>query len=157
MDNSLKDYRFIRLQSTACEQKRWEEILLTISDDFLMVAALGNNCIVYDYSSKRQIPRAIWQGLEWIKYVLMRRWYGQTYMPQGRAAKCAKYFDEQYGKISKRVKTRLDYFGKFTNGYHLRITAVTDKTDKDGQYDWFKRSLSSNLNTPAGSIRQVRH
>ena len=63
-DYNLSDYRFIRLQSTTCEQKRWEEILLTISDDFLISLALGYHCIVYDYGANKNVPRDVWQGLK---------------------------------------------------------------------------------------------
>lgn len=72
-DYKLSDYSFIRIQSTACEQKRFEEIVVTLSDDFLMSCAMGRNCIVYDYGANKTIPRAIWQGLEWVKFVLYKR------------------------------------------------------------------------------------
>lgn len=135
-DHNLTDFRFIRLQSTACEQKRWEEILLTISDDFLMAAALGRNCIVYDYGANKEIPRALWQGLEWVKYALSRRWHKIEYKPQGRAKSSGKYFAEQYAILSKRARARMDYFKKYVNG-PLQITTVTGATDKDNKSEWY--------------------
>ncbi len=135
-DHNLTDFRFIRLQSTACEQKRWGEILLTISDDFLMAAALGRNCIVYDYGANKETPRAIWQGLEWMKYALSRRWHKTEYKPQGRAKTSGGYFAEQYATLSKGVRARMDYFKKYVDG-PLQITAITSTTDKDSKSEWY--------------------
>ena len=122
----LKDYRYIRIQSTWCEQKRWSDILWTLSDDFLMACAKGELCYVYDFSEKRKYTRAVWQGLEWIKYVLNRRWYGRTYKPEGRAGTAGKYFDEQYRKLSKNVLNRIDYYGKYTGNGLILIHGITD-------------------------------
>ena len=135
-DYGLSDFRFIRLQSTACEQKLWEEIILSISDDFLMSVALGRDCVVYDYGANKDIPRAIWQGLEWLKYVLYLKWYNQEYTPQGRSSKSRSYFYEQYKKLSKRARTRLNYFRNYADG-ELRISSITDKTKKDGNLEWY--------------------
>lgn len=143
-DYNLFDYRFIRIQSTACEQKRWEEILLTISDDFLMSVALGKNCIVYDYGANKKIPRAIWQGLEWIKYALSIRWKGVEYRPIGRASSCGPYFLKQYENLDKRTRSRLDYFKPFFNGI-LDITSITQATDKDGNKKWFSEIIMDGL------------
>lgn len=134
----LTDYRFIRLQSTACEQKLWADILMQLSDDFLMAAALGHDCVVYDYGAGRAVPRAVWQGLEWVKFVLHRRWKGQTYMPQGRAALMHGYFGREYARLPDRVKARLDYFGKFSiMSDPIRISAVTEATAHDGDTGYY--------------------
>jgi len=135
-DYGLEDVRFIRIQSTACEQKRWEDILMTLSDDFLMSAVLGHECVVYDYGANKDVPRAVWQGLEWVKYVLSRRWHGEIYRPVGRAKACQNYFAVQYSGLSSRAKSRLDYFARYLNG-PLRISAITGATDKDGKTEWY--------------------
>jgi hypothetical protein len=123
----LEDYRYIRIQSTWCEQKRWEDILWTLSDDFLMAAAKGDICYVFDFSEHRKCTRAVWQGLEWIKFVLNKRWYGTNYTLVGRAKCSGKYFQEQYDKLSKGVKNRIDYYQKFC-GYehHVFIHGITE-------------------------------
>jgi len=135
-EHNLTDYRFIRIQSTACEQKRFESILMDISDDFLMLVALGHTCVVYDYSSKREVPRAIWQGLEWIKFALMKNWFDVTYIPEGRGNKCSNYFGSIYETLGDRAKKRIRYFKKFT-GINKRnrlidIVSKTSRTIRDG-------------------------
>lgn len=71
----LAHYAFIRIQSTACEQHSWDKILQDLDYDFLMNVALGNECVIYDYGTRKPVPRAIYQGVEFIKYVLNRFWY----------------------------------------------------------------------------------
>lgn len=133
---NLVDYRFIRIQSTACEQKRFENVLMEISDDFLMLVALGHTCIVYDYSNKREVPRAIWQGLEWIKFVLMKIWFDITYVPEGRGNNCSNYFEDIYDRLGDRAKKRIRYFKKFTGinkrNRLINIVVKTSKTVRDG-------------------------
>jgi len=132
----LKEYRFIRIPSTACEQKRWAEILERLGSDFYMNAAAGNLCVIYDYSAKHQVPRSVWQGLEWIKFVLNLVWLDSIYKPQGRSEPALGYFMEQYKKLPKKVIKMLKYYKKFLNTDKLYIEAVTSKTNFDGRYDY---------------------
>lgn len=133
--------RFIRIQSTACEQKRWGDIIMQLSDDFLISAALGYHCVVYDYGANKGVPRAIWQGLEWIKYALWRRWYGQQYRPTGRAITMEPYFAERYRELSPRVKARLDYFKSYCASHLPQISAITESTTYDGDKAYYVEAL----------------
>lgn len=128
---SIDDIRFIRIQSTACEQKRWKEIINDLSPDFLISVSIGHHVRVYDYGAKKDIPRAIWQGIEWVKYVLFKRWAGEKYQPIGRAKSMAGYFEEQYFKLDRRTKKKLDYYGKFFQG-KINIGCITSSTSNDG-------------------------
>lgn len=139
----LINYRFIRLQSTACEQKRWGQILLDLSDDFLMHVATGSTCYVYDYGADKDVPRAIWQGLEWVKYALNRRWHRQIYKPVGRAATMGGYFSDQYERLESRVKTRLDYFAPFLSGTSPNIVGVPGRTSHDGDRPWYAAAITA--------------
>lgn len=142
-DYGLTDVRFVRIQSTACEQKRWEDILMQLSDDFMISAALGYQCVVYDYGANKDVPRAIWQGLEWVKYVLWRHWYGRPYRPIGRAITMEPYFDEQYRRLSPRAKARLAYFKRYVcqEKWLLRISSVTRPTTWDGDKAYYVEAL----------------
>lgn len=139
-DYELENYSFIRIQSTACEQKLWEDIIMFLSDDFMVCAALGMRCVVFDYGANKDIPRPIWQGLEWVKYVLSKRWYGIDYQPKGRAKTMGGYFAEQYCKLGKRTKVRIDYFAKYIKD-PLDIVSVTSATTMDGSTEYYKRIL----------------
>ena len=132
--NVLRPYSFLRLQSTWCEQKRWADVLAALPDDFLVRAALGEEILVYDYGAHADVPRAVWQGLEWVKYALCRRWYEREYIPEGRAGPMRRYFAVQYEELDIRILTRLAYFGKFSTGV-LDIRARTGRSRYDGQYE----------------------
>jgi len=141
------DIGFIRIQSTACEQKRWEFILNDLDYDFLLNLALGRMCVVVDYSNKNNNKkcRAVWQGLEWIKFVLFRVWFNVDCIVFVAGKECTKYFNEQYRKLDRKTTTRLKYFKKFlitnpaTNS--IRIYHFTEKTENDGNYDYFRKVL----------------
>jgi hypothetical protein len=143
--NGLMNPHFIRLQSTACEQTRWGQILLDLSDDFLLHAAMGDTCYVYDYGASKFVPRAIWQGLEWVKYALNRRWYSHKYEPVARAATMGRYFDEQYEKLDRKVKNRLDYFVPFLAQAPVQVVGVPGRTTHDGDKQWYAAELSGVL------------
>lgn len=148
-DYGLTDVRFVRIQSTACEQKRWEDILMQLSDDFMLSAALGHQCVVYDYGANKDVPRAIWQGLEWIKYALWRHWCDRgPYQPIGRAQPMERYFDEQYRQLGPRVKARLNYFKRYCpyGEEALRISSVTGPTSRDGDTAYYVGVLHRHAN-----------
>lgn len=142
-EHGLTDVRFIRIQSTACEQKRWEDILVQLSDDFILSAALGHHCIVYDYGANKAVPRAVWQGLEWIKYALWRAWWRRPYRPIGRAITMEPYFAEQYAKLSPRARARLSYFARYCRPGEprLHIASVTGPTTHDGDFGYYAETL----------------
>lgn len=129
-----KDYRFIRIQSTWFEQHRWDDIIMTLSDDFLMNAALGNTCLVYDYGARKPIPRAVWQGLEWIKYALHACWIQSSvaYKPEGRAYQQRAYFEYVYYKLSAQACAKLRYYRQFyREGTVIDIRSITAATEYD--------------------------
>jgi hypothetical protein len=141
----LMDYRFIRIQSTLCEQKNWDRLIQDLDYDFLMNVAIGNECCVYDFGTKKPISRAVYQGLEFIKYILYRRWLNQEY--QTDCCRCKNkeehsrqnannYFDKCYKNLNDRTKKKLDYFKPFVVG-EINIIAVTDSTIHDGEKEYY--------------------
>lgn len=141
----LTEYRFIRIQSTWCEQGRWEDILMTLSDDFLMNLVLGNNCIVYDYGARKRTPRAVWQGLAWISLVLHTVWFNTPqeffYQKVRRGGiPLLHYFYHQYHDLSDKCLNKIKYYRKFTTGeFHLH--AIVDSTLLDNETELFKDIL----------------
>lgn len=159
---ALEDYdlptetiRYMRLPSTWCEQKRWNDILLVgLPDEFLLRAALGQSLVVFDYSSNGRCPRSLWQGIAWVQLSLQRRWLGVSCLVAGRMAMGQAYLEAQYRKLSRRVKARLDYYKRFVpaNG-RIDIRAVWGKTPLDGKYDEQVKMLrnwtcTSSVSTP---------
>jgi len=141
-DYGLVDYNVMRLQSTHCEQKRWGDVLASVPDEFLFRLALGDECRVFDYGARKAVPRAVWQGLEWVRYAVTRRWTGEEVAPEGRAKTMGPYFAAQYAALTDREKARLDYFGGLTTGVP-RISAVTAPTTHDGDKAWMMECIAN--------------
>lgn len=94
---SMKEFNgYVRIQSTACEQKRWWFILSELDYSFLIPVACGLPVRVWDASPKKGMSRAIYQGLEWIKYALWRAWYGHEYRATVRGNNVSKFFYDAY-------------------------------------------------------------
>lgn len=141
------EYRFIRIQSTLCEQKNWDRILQELDYDFLMNAALGNEIIVYDFGANKPIPKAVYLGLEFIKYSLYKRWLKQEYLTRiNRTTNetirkdCNSYFESCYKDLERRTKTKLDYFKPYVVG-EIHIRAITASTQHDNDKNYYKDVL----------------
>lgn len=145
IDYGLTDWRALRLQSTHCEQKRWEDVLASVPDEMLLRLAVGEECRIYDYGANKPVSRACWQGIAWVRYALSVRWTEKAPDLAGRAATMGPYFDCQYREMSDRAKRRLDYFANLVQGCPSApiITTVCGPTDHDGDRAWMIGNLSS--------------
>lgn len=144
---NLKEYQFIRIQSSQVERHCWEKILLNMDDNFLMNLALGNICNIFDYSANKEMPRALYQGVAFLEFVLERRWFGRnTPMRIRNLVARDTFYDEVYDRIrlNKDVKKKLDYFKKFLNTDKLLIVLHYGNTELDGMYDEYKKILVEN-------------
>lgn len=144
------NYRFIRIQSTLCEQKNWDRILQDLDYDFLMNIALGNEIVVYDFGAKKPIPKSIYLGLQFIKYVLYKRWLNQEYKTRVNRTDsepirkdCNSYFESCYKNLDRRTKNKLDYFKPYVTG-KINIRAVTSSTLHDNDTEFYKSILIKN-------------
>lgn len=140
-------YRFIRIQSTICEQKNWDRLIQDLDYDFLLNVALGNECVIYDYGARKPIPRAVYQGLEFLKYVLHKRWLNEEYLTDCNRSNgahvrkdCNSYFESCYRNLEDRTKKKLDYFKPYVVG-RISIVAVTDATMHDGDKEFYREIL----------------
>jgi len=140
-------FRFIRIQSTLCEQKNWDRIIQDLDYDFLLNVAIGNECIIYDYGARKPVPRAVYQGIEFLKYVLHKRWLNEEYLTDCNRGKdkhirkdCNSYFEACYRNLEKITKKKLDYFKPYVVG-KIKIKTVTDATVHDGDKGFYKEIL----------------
>lgn len=139
-----KDYRFIRIQSTVCEQKLWDRLIQELDYDFLMNLALGNECVIYDFGARKSIPRSVYQGVEFIKYVLNRRWLKKDYITNVNRSKnkerknnCNDYFLKCYFELDNRTKKKLDYFLPYINTDEIKLKCITDYTNHDNDKKFY--------------------
>ena len=129
---------FIRIQSTHFEQGLHEIALVDLDNNFLMSLAIGCKCNILDMTSRyggRRPSRAIWQGVEWIKYALNRAWFD-------REIECLYgqhiHFKTVYSKLQKRTKAKLKYYRKFLRVEELDINCFCGETKNDGDHEYYK-------------------
>lgn len=145
-DSNIKNnFSIIRIQSTACEQKRWNFILNQLSDDLLFNLAIGKLCIIYDYSVKKEIPRSIYQGIEWIKFVLYKYWLDIDYIPRVRNKNCYRYFSDCYKELDRNIIKKLKYFKKFIITNKIKLIGISTKTMHDNDYNYYKNIIENNI------------
>ena len=119
---------YIRIQSTACEQKRWWFIINDLDYSFLLQVALGNKVIIYDTSAHKNVSRALFQGVEWVKYVLSKCWLGKEITPVVRGCNCRGYFRDCF-RVSSRDKDlaikKLKYLKKLIDPQVVDIEIIS--------------------------------
>lgn len=147
--NISNGYRFIRIQSTICEQKNWDRLIQELDYDFLMNVARGNECVVYDYGARKPIARAVYQGMEFVKYVLYKRWLNREYLTDVNRNNnyhirkdCNSYFESCYKNLEDRTKKKLDYFLPYVAG-EITIRTVSDSTEHDGDKEFYRNVLKN--------------
>ena len=138
---NLNASNLVRIQSTACEQKRWDFILQDLDYSFLMSIALGENVTVIDFSAKKENTRAVYQGLEFIKYVLNKYWLNKEYTPNVKGFNCSEYFKSVYDSLDKRTFKKLEYFKKFLKTNEINLKGLCFKTEHDGDYEYYSKLL----------------
>ena len=138
---------FVRIQSSKCEANDFYGILQDVDHNLLFHLATGAECVVYDFGSRgsqwpgaedQKVPRAIWWGLEWIRYALTRTWK----LPDGgapptlRGYNVRSLFDEKLGRLPKPLYKKLKYYRKFApETVDLRGAYGVAGTQFDGKDD----------------------
>ncbi len=110
--------RVVRIQSTACEQKRWDAILREVGADFYYCLAKGDAVVVHDRSERNRETRACWQGLSWIRYATHRAWR-ETEPPiefSRGGMVLNPYWEEQFCQLPRSTRNLLRYYRKFDRG-----------------------------------------
>lgn len=113
-----------------------------------MNVALGNEVIIYDYGARKPIPRALYQGVEFLKYVLNKRWLNREYITDVSRSNrkhtiqnCNSYFEQCYLKLDDRTKKKLDYFKPYILTDKILIETVSDVTLHDGDKEFYRNIL----------------
>lgn len=130
---------FVRIQSTHCEQKLWSRVIEDLDYSFLLPLVQGVDIHVYDTSHRPDgNPRALFQGLEWIRFVVERRTFERDYVPRVHNQNVVAYFRGESDRLSEYGKAKLKYLRKFARpGVALRLTGHSKHTKRDGDYDYF--------------------
>ncbi|KAL6748300.1 hypothetical protein V8C86DRAFT_2882099 [Haematococcus lacustris] len=143
-------FSYVRLQSTACEQQRYEQLMMSLDANLLMALAVGHCTLVYDAGSRIPewgVPRAVWQGLTFARWALTRLWLGpEAATVCGALVKghnTTGIFEMYLDNFSGSTKKHLKYFSKWlpeTGLRSLRLHGVYRATRHDSDTS-FHRSL----------------
>uniref|UniRef100_A0A0G4IDH5 Uncharacterized protein n=1 Tax=Chromera velia CCMP2878 TaxID=1169474 RepID=A0A0G4IDH5_9ALVE len=143
---------FCRIPSSVCEKKRPEKLLILADASLLFALACGHPCYVYDLGSRSKhtgVPRAVWQGLEFLKYALHYYWFGEFL--ESRSGSEGRSRDRWFWKecilkyrVEKKVKKRIRYFAKYAKAMgvrEIRLYGVYGAATKiDGYYPLYARA-----------------
>lgn len=162
------DPGFVRLQSTLCEQGQLEKVISDLEAALLLHLALGHCCLVYDFGSrnkKRAAPRALWYGLEFVRYALSCAWDvplpSATHRAFLRGHDAHAAFDGHIREFSTSTKRKLKYYAQYLPPEGLKavqIYGVYKATEHDVDFPFYldiahKHLLpNENFNNP-----QIRH
>eukprot|EP00931_Biecheleriopsis_adriatica_P056115 TRINITY_DN33257_c0_g1_i1.p1 TRINITY_DN33257_c0_g1~~TRINITY_DN33257_c0_g1_i1.p1 ORF type:complete len:330 (-),score=54.82 TRINITY_DN33257_c0_g1_i1:13-1002(-) len=158
---------FCRFQSTFCEKRNFLGLLDNVDHHMLLHLALGYECRVYDLGSRGNrwlveetgkgervyVPRAIWMGLEWIRYVLSRSWRLPEKTPMVKGRNVLAQFEQLWREVPMAMRTRFKYYRKVLTPelQELKLYGYYSKAKHDGQpevhrdmlLDWVKAAASS--------------
>ena len=137
------DIHFIRIQSSHCERQKYNQILDNIDFNFLMYLAMGYECIVYDYGANSEVPKAIYTGLEWIKYVCNRRWLNKEEQVFVKGKNVTEFYNKKYFEIEYKTKRKIDYFKKFLLTDELLIKSVCSETQNDNKIEFYQKIIQN--------------
>lgn len=141
----IPNCHYLRIASTDLEQKNYDRVLGELSYDFLMYAATGYICNIYDFSSHKPFSRALYQGVPFIDYCLHRCWREEIKETYVKKCKVTDYFSTVYAQISKTSLRQMEYVKRFYTDTPIIIVSKGGKTVFDGNYDHYKRYLYAQI------------
>ena len=127
-----------------------EKVIGGLDDNFLLAAALGYSCVVVDYGSrdkKRGVPRAVWYGLEFVRFALDEVWHGgASRRPVLRGKAVERDFASKLRGLSKSARKRLKYYRRFIPADArargaVRLVGAFGRTEHDDDDAYYARVL----------------
>lgn len=144
----LVNVRFIRIQSCTCERKMWSKLIQEIDYDYLMNYILGNEIHVYDFSPKKTVSRALYQGVPTITYLLNKHIHGVDTETWINCHNVTGYIEYVYNEMKREdglAIRKLDYIKKmnFLDIKEYKKPVIHCMPTKlDGNYEAQKTILS---------------
>lgn len=99
--------RVTRIQSTHCEQQQLEQLCLGLGPDLLLHLATAHTCLIWDLGSrnkKRAVPRALWYGLEFVRFTLALAWFDQELPAYLRGQTVTHTFHQHYRNFAPSTR-----------------------------------------------------
>ena len=95
----------------------------------------------------RYVPRALWWGLEWVRYALSRLWHLECAPPLLRGYNVQPRFDEQLRSLPKPLAKKLKYYRPYVRPElnELRLRGYYAQTALDGNKEAYRDFLNSHV------------
>lgn len=130
------DFSFVRIRSTWCEHKRWDDLIFDLDHNLLMNLAIGNECIVYDFSKNTE-SYAVREGLDFIKYITARAWRLKP-SKSDYTAEFDRWYKARHNNI---ILDKLRYYRKFAHGSEIKLTGVSEFTGNDDNPNYYAKII----------------
>lgn len=119
-----------RIQSTALEQKRWEAVIHGAGPEFFYRLATEKQLIFHDWSERRRLTRAFWQGVPFLLHIF-NHCMGLPEVPalMRGGARVNTYFNRVITELSPSVLKEVVYFKKYLVGRGSQITPCLRRLD----------------------------
>lgn len=143
LNNSLiNNVEYIRISSTDLEQCNYNKLLTDLDYNFLFNLAIGKPILIIDYSSKKIMSRALYQGVPFLECVISKVWFDKE-IPEIYIGKTnvVNYFKEQFKNIDKNNLYKIKYFKKLLSCNSLNISVYCNKSHFDNKYELFKNII----------------
>ena len=127
--------RYIRIQSSHCESKAYNTLLMQLSDDFLLNLSQGKRIVLIDGGINQKYPKAIRQGVDVILNCLNWAWFNKPIQDE--------FYKEVWKSLDKVTKTRLRYYKKLLNTGKLYLLPLGFNTTRDGEYAYYADKLKN--------------
>lgn len=155
-------FDFIRIQSTTIERNDWIKLFSDLDHNFLFHLAIGTECKVYDCGTNRVCSKSIYKGLEVIRYVLNRYWFGldsEKVFKLGRDGNISTIdikneLNDIYENLlvynltkeKRAVKNKLKYYKKFLMMCDkIKLEGFSKPTIHDGDWNYYHNVLKSKI------------
>lgn len=107
----------VRIPSTWCEQKKWNDILVTLPPQMWILMSLSVPLVMHDVSEKPRETRAVWQGLSWIRFAVNCAWD----LPVGKEISRSRmnvnpYWAKVFHELPTSTRNLLRYYLNFYRG-----------------------------------------
>ena len=142
--------KFCSIQSTHLEQKELDPILIGLGSELLMDLAQGKNVLIIDYGTRKEISRAVYQGIPFIKFCLEKIWYGYTpeelfIIPRKEDARplpIKDTYEKWFHLLNRKTKRHLSRFSDLAISQDMKvhITGISASTEQDGHRDFYVKT-----------------
>ena len=152
----VRDHGYCRVQSSLLEAGNVERMLSELDAALLLDLALGRAVFVWDLGSRdvvkgRGNPRALWYGLEFVRYALRKMWFPDTDVARDaiavtRGKRVDKEWDRRLSALDRSTKRKLRYYAQFIPEHvtDVRLIGVYRATTHDDDAAFYRDVLHAN-------------